>query len=367
MSAIIDSIASIKGKDFFIPETFINPPWDERGDYSAILTCLHQGELIYSYPMREFLERHHKTARFNNEVHYGILLHRGSHIAIVYKPKEGDEISAAYAEMVAYETYERTIAPYTGNHLIPPTVVRTMPDRRMASCQFFVETHDMEDMWDPIFRKEIFRDSPPELIEEMAVFNSVFNNWDRHPGNYLATRNKGRVHLTSIDNESIENKGWLQKWGERSYIPVAFTDNHAAQIEKILELQKTTTLEDFKTLLLKYGFKDERRIDFHFNNLMDRGAENDRACLIKNGCFAIRFHHGNPSAFPLPKGPYSQSLIDAYRHLNREILEECFRPLVALDPRFGTRIDDILIRRDLFLEAVCSEKLNSKIGFQPIQ
>ena len=345
---------SVSRVPFSTDETCTNPLWDERKDLSALLTPLREGQLIYSCPMREFLEKRNKIARYNNEVHYGILQHGNIRVAVVYKPKEEDHLSAAYAESLAYEVYEKWIAVYTGNHLIPPTVVRTMPDGRVASCQFFVETEDTEDMWNLLFREEIFKDASSEVMTEMAVYNSVFNNWDRHPGNYLATRREGRIHLASIDNESIENKGWLEKWGERSYVPIAFTEDAAAQIEKNLEIRETMTLEEFKGLLLEQGFKDVPRVDFHYNNLMNRGKNDHGSPLlkIKDNCLAIRFHQGNPSAFPLPRGPYSQTLLDAYRHLDRTGLEEDFQSLTALDPkRFQSRASDILTRRDLFLES----------------
>jgi hypothetical protein len=217
---------------YFISDNFRNVAWDEKKDFSAVLDCMINGTLIYTCGMREFLERKGKTARFNNEVHYGILKYENFYMAVAYKPKELSDVSAAYAEKVAYDIYERAIAPHTGNHFIPPTVIRIMSDGRVASYQFFVETEDQEDMWNPAFRETVFKTVSHEVVQEMAVFNTVFNDWDRHPGNYLATLRENRYHLASIDNESIENKGWLLQWGQRSYIPVFFTDDCRANIQK---------------------------------------------------------------------------------------------------------------------------------------
>ncbi|MGH7806911.1 MAG: hypothetical protein ACRENT_02360 [Thermodesulfobacteriota bacterium] len=312
---------------------------------------MQNGDLVYSLPMRTFLGGKNKTAQFNNEVHYGILKYKNSYVAVVYKPKEGSDISAAYAEKVAYDIYEKAIAPYTGNHVIPPTIVRAMPDGRVASCQFFVETGDQEDMWNSVFREAVFT-STSESIQEMAVYNTIFNNWDNHPGNYLATWREGCFHLASIDNEAIENKGYLPEWGERNYVPVFFTNDDRASVQKELRLPKDITLADFNALLLEHGFKEVPRIKTIFNNLVDRG-DSHRICLIANGVFWVRFHQGNQEAFPSPKGPYSQILIETYRRLDRAILGECFRPLVELDPeRFSTRVSDILARRDMFLNSL---------------
>lgn len=338
----------------FIPENFKNPAWDEKKDLSAILDCMRKGDLIYTCEMRTFLERRHKTATFNNEVHYGILKQENFHVAVVYKPKEASDVSAAYAEKVAYDIYETVIAPHTGHHFIPPTVVRTMSDGRVASCQFFVETDDEEDMWNPAFREKVFKTLPHEVVQEIAVFVSVFNDWDRHPGNDLATWREDRFHLALIDNESIENRGWLPGWGERTYVPVFFTEDPRANIQKELHLSKEITLPDFKSLLADHGFKEVPRMRVIFNNLVNRG-DGKRVCLISNNALLVCFHQGNEKAFPLPKGPYPQALIEIYRRLNKESLDACFQPLVKLDPeRFSTRVSDILLRRDMFLSAASS-------------
>lgn len=336
----------------FIPHQFKNPAWNEKKDFSVILSCMTYGKLVYTCEMREFLTRKNKTATFNNEVHYGILQHENSYVAIAYKPKEPSNISAAYAEKVAYDVYERTIATHTGNHFIPPTIVRTMPDGRVASCQFFVETADDEDMWNPITRETVFKSAPHDVVQELSVFNTVFNDWDRHPGNFLAPWREGCFHFASIDNESIENKGFLPVWGQRNYIPVFFTDDNRATAHKELHLPKDITLADFSSLLSENGFQEIPRIKNIFNNLANRGDGN-RICLIKSGALSVCFHQGNESAFPLPKAPYPDVLVETYRHLDRAILDECFHPLVALDPdRFGTRVSDILSRRDMFLSAI---------------
>jgi hypothetical protein len=204
-------------------------------------------------------------------------------------------------------------------------------------------------MWNPAFRETVFKTAPHDVIQEMSVFNAVFNDWDRHPGNFLATYRDDRFHFASIDNESIENKGFLPVWGQRSYVPVFFTDDSRATTHKELQLPKDITLAEFSLLLSENGFQEIPRIKTIFNNLINRG-DGHRTCLIKNGALSFRFHQGNESAFPLPKAPYSEVLVNTYRHLDRAILDECFQPLVALDPdRFGTRVSDILSRRDMFL------------------
>ncbi len=339
------------------PTRFTNPQWSEREDYSSALPCMEKGEVIYSCDMNTFLEGREKTARFNNEVHYGILHYQGTYVAVVYKPKNEDDTSAAYAEKVAYDIYEKVIAPHTGNHFIPPTTVRTMPDGRIASCQFFVETKNHEDMWNPEFRESVFRNVSPERVQELSVFNAVFNNWDRHPGNYLATQREGKFYLASIDNEGVENKGFLRKWGERSYIPIAFSEDDLANTVKTLVLPSDISLESFSSTLAENGFLEVPRIKAVFNNVINR-ANGNRTCLINYGTLSVCFHNDNPSAFPLPKPPYSQVLLKIYQDLDRSIIEDCFRPLVELDPvRFGTRVSDIFFRRDMFLHSASSSKL----------
>jgi hypothetical protein len=114
------------------------------------------------------------------------------------------------------------------------------------------------------------------------------------------------------------------------------------------------TLEKFNSFLFEFGFKEVPRIKVIFNNLVNR-ADNNRACFISDGTLSICFHQGNESAFPLPKKPYSPVLIETYRRLNRQILDDCFQPLVELNPqRFGTRVSDILLRRDMFLKNAVS-------------
>ncbi|NNM42969.1 MAG: hypothetical protein HKM07_01325 [Chlamydiae bacterium] len=341
----------------FDPRGFINPEWSERGDYSSVLPCMEKGELVYSCDMRTFLNERKKTARFNNEVHYGILHYQDTYVAVAYKPKTRDDVSAAYAEKVAYDIYERVIAPHTGNHFIPPTTVRTMPDGRVASCQFFVETKHNEDMWNPEFRESVFKNASHERVLEMSVFNAVFNSWDRHPGNYLATQREGVFYLASIDNEGVENKGFLRGWGERSYIPIAFSEDEHANIVKTLELPSDLTLESFSSALAEYGFLEVPRVKAVFNNVINR-ANGNRICLISYGTLSVCFHNENPAAFPLPKPPYSQTLLEIYQNLNRTTIEDCFKPLIKLDPeRFGTRVSDIFSRRDLFLHSASSSKL----------
>jgi hypothetical protein len=338
----------------FIPENFRNPLWDDRRDYSAVLECMQKGDLIYTCEMKVFLERKNKEAKFNNEVHYGILKHGNSYVAIAYKPKGPSDISSAHAEKVAYDVYEKAIAPHTGHHFVPPTIVRTMPDGRETCCQFFVETDDQEDMWKYEFRERVFAKASPEVVQEIALFNAVFNDWDCHPGNYLATQREGHLYFARIDNESIENKGWLLKWGDRSYIPAFFSDDARAQVQKEIHLAQDITLDGFKSIVLEHGFAEVPRIRVIFNNLCQRG-EGNRVCLIRDGVLSVCYHQGNQSAFPLPKAPYSPVLVDTYRRLTKEVLDPCFQPLVQLDPkRFGTRVADILQRRDMFLSAVSS-------------
>src|SRR5580700_10784378 len=213
----------------FVPETFKNPVWDPQEDFSFFLTCMEQGDLVYSCPMKEFLEGHNKVARFNNEVHYGILRYKQTDVAVVYKPKESCDASSAYAEAIAYDIYEKAIFPYTGHHFVPPTIVRNMQDERIASVQFFVETGRDEDMWNDGFREQVLNNLPHDTIQELAVFNAVFNDWDRHPGNFLANLRDGTFYLATIDNESIENRGILDQWGERAFIPTLFTKDERVE------------------------------------------------------------------------------------------------------------------------------------------
>lgn len=344
------------GNDSFIPTEFKNPAWDESKDYAATLECMEKGSLVYSCDMRDFLSLKGKKARFHNEVHYGILRYENSYVAIAYKPKKTSEISAAYAEKVAYDISEKLLAPFTGRHIVPPTIVRKMPDGRIASCQFFVETCNEEDMWNEEFRNQVFERASQDVIQEMSIYNAVFNNWDRHPGNYLATQRDGCFYLASIDNEAIENKGILLNWGERSYIPVFFTEDSRASKRKEIKFSKDITLSEFKVTLGDHGFKEVPRMKNIFNKLVARG-DSSRSLVIDEGVAAIAYHQGNLTAFPLPTGPYSQNLIKAYSRLNKQSLDECYRPLVELDPdRFGNRVFDVLARRDMFLQAVQMEK-----------
>lgn len=331
-------------------QTFKNSPWDESKDHSHLIRSLQEGSLVYSCSMRDFLKAKNKTAIFNNEVQYGILEYQNSYIAVVYKPKDVSDAASAYAEKIAYDVYERTIAPYTGHHVIPPTVVRTMSDGKIASFQFFVETDDSEDMWNSDFRSHIFSAASKDLIQEMSVFNGVFNNWDRHPGNYLATEREGRIYLASIDNEGIENRAFLPRWGERSYIPSLFTEDPRSNVEKEIFLPSNITFVEFKDLLAEYGFKETPRMRNIYNNTVDRGGH--PSISINKGALMIRYHQGNTGAFPLPKKGSNSTLLLAYAHMNKEVLDECFHPLVQLDPeRFISRTSSILARRDMFLAA----------------
>lgn len=331
------------------PPVVQNPEWDESTDYSYIIDSLQNGNLVYSCPMRDFLVRKGKKDVFQNEVHYGILQYENSYVAVVYKPKVGEDVSAAWAEQVAYDVYRETIYPYTGRNVIPPTVVRTMPDGRVASFQFYVETDDREDMWDPGFRERVFSEVPEDLIQEMAVFNSIFNNWDRHPGNYLATKRGGHFYLASIDNESIENRGFLPKWRERSYIPSMFTDDPRAQIQKEVNLPQVSQ-EEFGNFVAEYGFRRNGPGFMKvFRNAMERGG-GATPLAVHNGALMIRYHDKNAGAFPLPRGEATETLYRAYAALDEATLDRIFRPLVELDPeRFGSRVTDILQRRDMFL------------------
>ncbi|MES2198731.1 MAG: hypothetical protein V4489_00990 [Chlamydiota bacterium] len=335
----------------FIPEGFKNPEWDESKDYKEALPCMEKGVLVYTCNMRDFLEKKGKKATFNNEVHYGILEYENSYIAVAYKPKKDSDITAAYAEKVAYDLYERLIAPHTGHHIVPPTIVREMPDGRLSSLHFFVETRDEEDMWNPDFRKTVFATASKDAVQETSIYNAVFNDWDRHPGNYLATQRNGHFYLASIDNESIENKGLLLKWGERSYIPVFFTGDIRAKPQKELKFPEDITLVDFTSILSEHGFQKVPTIKNVFNNLIARGDSN-RSLVIGNGIASIAYHQGNSAAFPLPQEPYNPLLIKIYSDLDKATLDECFHPLVQLDPdRFGKRTSEILARRDMFLAA----------------
>lgn len=108
-------------------------------------------------------------------------------------------------------------------------------------------------------------------------------------------------------------------------------------------------------MVLEHGFAEVPRIRVIFNNLVQRG-EGNRICLIRDGVLSVCYHQGNQSAFPLPKAPYSPVLVDTYRRLTKEVLDPCFQPLVQLDPqRFGTRVADILQRREMFLSAVSNQ------------
>lgn len=332
-----------------------NPVWDECQDLSYVLESLNHGELIYTCPMREFLEQRNKQATFNNEVHYGILKYQDNFVAVALKPKAGDEISSIFAEKIAYDIYEALIAPHTGHHFIPPTTVRLFSDGRLASCQYFVETEDHEDMWKEEFRAAVFQHVPHEHVQEMALFNAIFNNWDRHPGNYMATFREGVFHLASIDNEAIENKSILTEWGKRSYIPILFTDDVRAQIDQEIYFDKECSLEDFKSLVASYGFTIVPRVKSIYNNLFQRGDQ-QRAIYISKGMLLIKYHEGNKAAFPLPQGPYSSKLIEVYRNINSEQLEDLFAPLINQDLRFKERVNEVLMRRDLFLNHVsCNE------------
>lgn len=333
---------------FISPPAFHNPAWNEKEDLSHFIEPMQEGKIIYTCPMREYLESKGKVAKFNNEVHYGIIQHNDLFIAVVLKPKFDNEASAAYAEKIAYDIYENVIAPNTHNHFIPVTVVRLFTDGRLASCQYFVETQNSEDMWNAEFRTQVFSHTDHKLIQELAVFNAVFNNWDRHPGNYLATFRDGSFHFASIDNESIENTGILIKWGQRAYIPLLFSEKEESQIEKEIFISNDLSLEQFTSLLLQYGFPFEREAKKIYNNLLQRG-QNSRHCYISHGMFMIQFHEGNNEAFPLPKPPYPSYLVELYKNLTEETLLPYYQPLIKLDPeRFRNRVSQVLQRRDLW-------------------
>lgn len=329
---------------------FKNPLWNMSEKISHCTEWMEKGEIIYTYPMRDFLNDKHKVARFNNEVHYGIIQYQNNFVAVVLKPKDEDDKSAAIAEKVAYDIYEALISPYTGHHFIPPTIVRTFIDGRVASCQYFVETDDLEDMWNESYRTHVFQYTPHDIIQELAIFNAVFNDWDRHPGNYLGTFSTGIYQLANIDNESIENKGILAGWGQRNYIAILFTEDSKADIDQEFHLQQDISLEEFKSFLINHGFEEVPRMTSIYNNLFSRGRNEVHSYYIRQGILFIRYHHGNNAAYPLPKAPYPNLLIETYAKLNKQLLQQCLSPLIELNSdRFSHCISDILDRRDIFL------------------
>lgn len=321
---------------------FENDRWDSSIDLSNYIPILTRGKIVHAQDMRTYLEERGKIAKFSNEVLFVILESDNRFVAAVCKPKSEEQKSAAIAESIAYTLWEECFAPFTHLHAIPPTVVRQLPDGKWASIQYFVKTGNEEDLWRPDYRKTTFETCDTDAVNQISVFNTLFNDWDCHPGNYLATLNEGRVHLARIDNESIENKGRILKWGERPYIPVLFSEDPIAIPRIEIDLKPDLLLESFIELVESFGFEK-----FGSTRIYPYAVDekNRSSLLVESGILWLRFHQNNPGAFPLPKPPYHPILLEALYELNEQSLNRIYAPLIECDPdRFSGRVADVLER-----------------------
>lgn len=346
---------TVRNTQEFVQHT--NEPWNPARLFSeGFCESMRTESIIFQCPMEEVLEAKECISNFRNEV-YAAVTEGG--IKFVAKPKAKGSHGECFAlaEELAYKINSMCIAPYTNLHLIPPTVVRVMPDGRVASCQYYVETGKEEDLLAYWYWQKFFNEANPEHIKAMSVFHSVFGVWDKHYGNYLGTAQSKTMLPADIDNESMESRTFLPAWGERSFVQIASTRDQRANVLRQRVRLEQGTVEEFGEKAREFGFRYGD--DFFASTMasMSQFRDSGRSeFMVDKGDLFVRFHETTDCMFPLPEGPYPEALVEAYRKLDEGLLHKLFAPLRALDSEnYRYHVPEIMERRDLFLKAAADQ------------
>ncbi|HQS85024.1 MAG TPA: hypothetical protein PLY23_09065 [Alphaproteobacteria bacterium] len=330
----------------------LNAPWETVAQNPELrrdfLVQLQTSEISSLYPMRSYLTKIGKEARFDNEV-WMVLFKNG--LKAVFKPKTEEERENALGERVAYDCAE-FIAKTTGYCLVPPTTTREIHGFT-GSLQWFIESP--YDLWKDTDHTPFFKKLPLNLKDLTSHFLFVFGQWDQHPGNYMgipSELNLGTTLVGLIDNEGIVNAQIIPPLG-RPYVRVSYEKDQDLQDSGALVLAGSISLKTLKSIFgdkVPEGHLKSIYHTFFGDDDKTQDASRSLSYILKDGFPWIQYHAHNQKAFPLAK-KLSGKAKESYELLTLPILSALFKPLTDFNPnRFSDLfLQSVLERRDMLM------------------
>lgn len=339
--------------------TQVNPPWNVKENMKTLETLenmLNKGVFEEVMNMREYLQAKNKIAKFAGEV-YIVLLDNG--IKAVWKPRDGDHINSAVAEVVAYQA-SKWLEKYSGRHLVPPTIIKTFRGRT-GSLQYFVESDF--DLWLEKDRSTVNSRLSKDNFANAAAFIHVLGQWDAHPGNRMATiDDNNEVQITLIDNEGIANRKYSPSITERPYVRVAY--GTLPQGTPLFITLKNPKKDEIQKAWAPFSL-GEKRLNNLYQILSGNGERDANFMLWNNGLW-LQYHQRNKDAFPNHVDYYPFWLQTAYEDLTPDVLKSIFALGLEAIPRFfnDAFFQDILSRKKQLLDAIKMQNSSRKTSAQ---